>query len=71
MDLLWQDPERHSGDVCFYGTRIPVQELFDWIETGSTVDEFIAAFPQVGRSRVKAVLEMAGGRFEDLLEPAA
>lgn len=70
-DLLWQDPDRHSGDICFYGTRIPVQEFFDWLASGSTIDAFLAAFPQVGRERIDAVLALAGRQFEDLLEPAA
>lgn len=70
-DVLWQDPDRHSGDVCFYGTRIPVQDLFEWLSTGSTVDDFLGAFPQVGRHRVEAVLTLAGRRFEDLLVAAA
>jgi uncharacterized protein (DUF433 family) len=70
-DILWQDTDRHSGAVCFYGTRIPVQELFDWIDSGSNVQEFLRAFPHVGSDRVHAVLSIAGQRFDDLLERAA
>lgn len=70
-DLLWQDPDRHSGAVCFYGSRIPVQELFDWLATGSSVNDFLEVFPQIGRERVDAILALAGKTFEELLEPAA
>jgi uncharacterized protein (DUF433 family) len=70
-DILWQDPGRYSGAICFYGTRIPVQDLFDWIDSGSTVAEFLDAFPHVGAERVHAVLKMAGQQFEELLVKAA
>jgi uncharacterized protein (DUF433 family) len=70
-DLLWQDPDRMSGAVCFYGTRIPVQDLFDWLDQGSNIAEFLKPFPQVGEERVHAILMMAGRTFNDLLEDAA
>jgi len=70
-NLLWQDRDRHSGDVCFYGTRIPVQELFDWLSTGSTVPQCLESFPQVGEERCHAVLALAGHQLESLLEEAA
>jgi uncharacterized protein (DUF433 family) len=57
--------------VCFFGTRIPVQELFDWVDNGATIKEFLAAFPHVGEDRVHAVLAIAGRQFADLLESAA
>lgn len=60
-----------SGAVCFYGTRIPVQDLFDWIDQGANIADFLNAFPQVGEERVHAVLQLAGSGFETLLEDAA
>ncbi len=32
--LVWVDPERMSGAPCFYGTRVPVKNLFDYLEGG-------------------------------------
>jgi uncharacterized protein (DUF433 family) len=43
----------------FVGTRVPVQSLFDYIEGGDTVDEFLRQFPSVRREQVLAALELA------------
>ena len=41
------DSETMSGTPVFTGTRVPVQSLFDYIETGETIDEFLENFPSV------------------------
>jgi len=55
--------ERHpdvvSGAWVFKGTRIPVKALFENLEDGARVDDFIAWFPGVARHQVEAVLELA------------
>jgi len=69
-DLLWQDPERMSGALCFYGTRIPVSHLMSYLETGSTMEQFCADYhvePRVARS----VLELAPTGLGLLLKKAA
>jgi len=38
--VIWVDPERVSGTPCFKNTRVPVQNFLDYIEGGSTIDEF-------------------------------
>lgn len=43
-NLIWQDSDRVSGAVCFYGTRVPVQHLLDYINAGQTVEEFCADY---------------------------
>lgn len=43
----------------FTGTRVPVQSLFDYIETGETLDEFLENFPTVKKEHAIQVLEMA------------
>lgn len=43
----------------FAGTRVPVQTLFDYVETGHTIDEFLDDFEGVGRERAVAVMELA------------
>lgn len=54
-EAVWVDPARMSGVPCFRGTRLPVQQLFDWIEDGVPLDEFLRDF-QVDRRAVAAVL---------------
>ena len=53
------DPERVSGTPCFKGTRVPVQNLLDYIEGGSTIDEFFEDYPSVTREQVVQFLELA------------
>ena len=43
-EAVWVDPARMSGVPCFRGTRLPVQQLFDWIEDGVPLDEFVRDF---------------------------
>ena len=54
-----RSPEKVSGAWVFRGTRVPVKALFENIEDGATVDEFLAWFPGVGRDQVEAVLAFA------------
>lgn len=39
-NLIWQNPDRVSGVVCFFGTRLPVARLFEWLSEGKSVPEF-------------------------------
>ena len=48
-----------SGTPVFVGTRVPVRSLFDYIEGGETLDEFLHQFPSVTREQAIAALEMA------------
>lgn len=54
---LERDPEKVSGAWVFRGTRIPVIALFENLEDGASVDEFISWFPGVTKEQVAAVLE--------------
>jgi uncharacterized protein (DUF433 family) len=58
--LIWINPKRVSGAPCFYGTRVPIKALFDSIEAGETLDEFLDGFEGVTREQVTAVLDLAG-----------
>lgn len=51
--------DRVSGAWVFRGTRVPVRSLFENLEDGATVDEFLEWFPGVTRHQVEAVLEFA------------
>ena len=57
--LITADPERMSGEPCFNGTRVPIQNLFDYLEGGDPLDEFLNQFPGVTREHATAVLRMA------------
>jgi len=54
-----RDPEIMSGTPCFRGTRVPLQNLFDYIEGGDSLDEFLEGFPTVSRSLAIQALEEA------------
>lgn len=53
------DPEVMSGTPVFAGTRVPIQNLFDYIEGGDNIEAFLDDFPSVSRESAIAVLEMA------------
>ena len=53
------DPEIMSGTPCFAGTRVPIQNLIDYLEGGDSIDDFIEGFPTVSRGQVIAFLEEA------------
>lgn len=61
--LIARDPEVMSGALCFAGTRVPVQSLFDYLEGHSSLEEFLDDFPSVPRSAAVAVLEAARVRL--------
>jgi uncharacterized protein (DUF433 family) len=52
-------PEKVSGAWLFKGTRVPVKALFENLEDGASVDDFLQWFPGVTREQVLAVLEFA------------
>ena len=51
-----RDPARVSGAWLFGGTRVPVSALFENLEGGATVEQFLEWFPGVAREQVRAVL---------------
>lgn len=57
--LVSRDPEVMSGALCFTGTRVPVKNLFDYLEGSSSLEQFLEDFPSVSRERAVAVLEAA------------
>jgi len=58
-DIVTVNPNILGGTPVFAGTRVPIQSLFDFIETGETIDEFLENFPTVRREQVIALLEAA------------
>ena len=53
------DPEVMSGTPVFTGTRVPVKNLFDYMEGGDDLSEFLDDFPSVSKEAANAVFEMA------------
>jgi uncharacterized protein (DUF433 family) len=56
-EAIVRDPEVMHGTPVFRGTRVPVQTLFDYLENGESLDEFLEGFPTVGRQLAIQVLE--------------
>jgi len=57
--VIVQDPDIHSGEPVFRGTRVPFQTLLDYLEGGDTLDEFLEQYPGVSRETAIAALEEA------------
>ena len=53
------DPEILGGTPVFFGTRVPIKNLFDYLETGDTIEIFLEDFEGVSRNQVIKVLEMS------------
>ena len=61
---VWVDPDRMSGTPCFRGSRLPVQQLFDWLADGVSLDDFVEDF-RIDRRAAETVLRAAGVDFCD------
>lgn len=57
--IVHSHPDILSGTPVFVGTRVPAQSLFDYLEGGDTLDEFLRQFPSVSREQAIAALELA------------
>ena len=54
---MHSDPEIMGGTPVFVGTRVPLQNLIDYLEGGESIEDFLEAFPTVKREQVIAVIE--------------
>lgn len=59
QDIIEISPEILSGKPVFKGTRVPVQNLFDYIEGGYTIDQFLEGFPSVTKKQAIETLHFA------------
>ncbi len=55
--VVIQDPEILGGEPVFVGTRVPVKSLFDHLEAGDSIEDFLDGFPSVKREQVIVLLE--------------
>ena len=61
------DPEILGGTPVFFGTRVPIKNLFDYLEAGDSIEVFLEDFDGVGKDQVIKVLEMS----QKLIESSA
>ena len=57
--LVESNPNILDGTPVFSGTEVPAKYLFDYLESGDTLDDFISAYPAVSRAEAQAVLNFA------------
>ena len=55
--VVHSDPDILGGTPVFVGTRVPLRNLFDYLERGHDIDEFLDAFPSVSREQAIAILK--------------
>ena len=61
--LISASPDVMSGTPVFFGTRVPVQTLLDFLEAEESIGDFLDGFPTVTRAMVIAFLEEARSRM--------
>jgi len=62
--VIHSDPNILAGTPVFVGTRVPLQNLIDYLEAGDSLDDFLASFPSVTREQAIAALELAREALE-------
>jgi uncharacterized protein (DUF433 family) len=65
--VIWIHPGRVSGEPCFAKTRVPIQNLFDYLESGAPLEEFLIGFPPITRDQAIRVLELVRTGLFDFL----
>ena len=55
--VVIQNPEVLGGEPVFAGTRVPAKSLFDHLEAGDSIEQFLEGFPSVKREQVITLLE--------------
>ena len=68
--VVHSDPNISGGTPVFRGTRVPVQSLFDYLEGGETLDEFLEQFPSVSKEQARAALSLARDYIVTRARPA-
>jgi uncharacterized protein (DUF433 family) len=63
--VISRSPKVMGSTPVFSGTRVPVQTLLDYLESGESIDDFLAGFPSVNREQVIEFLEQAKDRLVD------
>ncbi|MEO6637764.1 MAG: DUF433 domain-containing protein [Ginsengibacter sp.] len=58
-EIITIDSDIQGGEPVFKGTRVPVESLFDHLEAGVSLDEFLEDFPTVSKVQAIALLNVA------------
>jgi len=69
--IVNKDPEILGGTPVFMGTRVPVKAIFDYLENGDSLDDFLDDFPSVSREQAVGLLEIARNSVTGTDEAAA
>jgi uncharacterized protein (DUF433 family) len=70
-ELIERDAEKLGGTPVFFGTRVPIKNLFDYLEAGDNLDVFLDDFPTVSREQSIGVLELFKIKLLEEYEVAA
>lgn len=65
--IVSKNPEEVSGELVFAGTRVPVQNLVDYLAAGDTLEDFLEGFPGVSREQAEGYLRMSLAAAEEKL----
>ena len=68
--IVQRNPRIQGGVQVFTGTRVPVKNLFDYLEAGETLEQFVLDFPAVDRVKAVAALEMTRAALDSNAHPA-
>ena len=63
QNLIEVNPKKMSSTPVFRGTRVPIQNLFDCLEEGETIVQFLDQFPTVTREQVNGILKLSKERL--------
>jgi uncharacterized protein (DUF433 family) len=70
QNVIEINPGKLSGIPVFAGTRVPIENLFDYLEGGDSLENFLEGFPPVTREQAISVLEMAQRSLMKEVSPA-
>lgn len=71
LEIISREPEILGGTPVFAGTRVPIKAIFDYLEAGEDLDEFLDDFPGVSREQAIGILTVARENLIDDNEAAA
>jgi uncharacterized protein (DUF433 family) len=69
-EVVHSDPEILGGTTVFVGTRVPLQNLFDYLSAGDSLEDFLRSFPTVNREQAVAALTQAAEALEHVARAA-
>ena len=69
--IFTKDPDILGGTMVFVGTRVPVRILFEHLEAGDRLEEFLEDFPTVSKTQAVRAIELAAQRLNQMTDEAA